>query len=199
MPTEFQHGLFDGGGGAGLADYWNMMSASKYLGGGFIWALLDAGIKRPDTGQIDTAGNQAPDGIVGPYRQREASFYAIKQIWSPIEVTRNSDETFLVENHYSFLNASQCRFTWQLRQFPDPDKSDLDSVVVSQGVADSPAIPPGDHGILKLNLPKTSESRGCAGFARRGSLWAPVMDMGLANGQRGSFPFSAQCAGLRAS
>ena len=46
MPTEFLHGLYDGGAGAGLDDYWRMMSASKYLGGGFIWALMDEGVKR---------------------------------------------------------------------------------------------------------------------------------------------------------
>ena len=44
---------------------------SKYLGGGFVWALLDDGVKRPDNGKMDVAGNQAPDGIVGPYLASE--------------------------------------------------------------------------------------------------------------------------------
>ena len=118
MPTEFLHGLYDGGAGAGLEDYWKMMSASKVLGGGFIWALLDEGVKRPDTGQIDTATNQGPDGIVGPYREREGSFYAIKEIWSPIQVTRESNATLTVENRYSVIEANQCRFRWQLRKSP---------------------------------------------------------------------------------
>jgi hypothetical protein len=83
LPTEFMHGLYDGGAGAGLDDYWRMMMGSSNCAGGFIWALTDDGVKRPDTGQIDTAGNRAPDGIVGPYREREGSFYAIKEIWSP--------------------------------------------------------------------------------------------------------------------
>ena len=157
MRTEFQHSLFDGGGGAGLTDFWNLMSASKHIGGGFIWALLDEGVKRPDTGQIDTAGNQAPDGIVGPYRQREASFYTIKQIWSPIVVTRRSANKFEIQNHYSFLNADQCRFIWQLRQFPQPNQGASDCVVIRQGVAQAPSIPPGGKGRLKLNLPKTRE------------------------------------------
>ena len=30
MPTEFMHGLYDGGAGAGFEDYWKMMSASKF-------------------------------------------------------------------------------------------------------------------------------------------------------------------------
>jgi hypothetical protein len=81
MPTEFIHGLYDGGAGAGLEDYWSMMMKSPLCAGGFIWVFADEGIKRPDTGQIDVAGNQAPDGIVGPYREREGSFYAIREIW----------------------------------------------------------------------------------------------------------------------
>jgi hypothetical protein len=82
MPTEFQHALYDGGGGAGLADFWHMMMSHTNCAGGFIWAWTDDAIRRPDTGALDTAGNQAPDGIVGPYREREASYYAIKEIWA---------------------------------------------------------------------------------------------------------------------
>jgi hypothetical protein len=81
LPTEFMHGLYDGGAGAGLEDYWTMMMSYSNCAGGFIWVFADEGIKNPHTGQMDTGGNQAPDGIVGPYREREGSFYAIKDIW----------------------------------------------------------------------------------------------------------------------
>src|SRR6202012_705257 len=129
MPTEFIHGLYDGGAGAGLADTWNLMSHSKYIGGGFIWAYLDEGIQRADNRQIDVSGNEAPDGIVGPYREREASFYAIKQIGSPIQILEtNLPENFngklTVENHFNFLNANQCKFTWELRRLMPPDQVD---------------------------------------------------------------------------
>jgi len=80
MPTEFLHGLYDGGAGAGLEDYWKIMTRSRFLGGGFIWALVDEGFRQPATGVIDLAGNRAADGILGPYRQKEASFYTIKEI-----------------------------------------------------------------------------------------------------------------------
>ena len=74
MPTEFLHGLYDGGGGAGLEDYWNATRASPRGAGGFLWALVDEGVLRADlNGQIDVKGNAAPDGIVGPYRQKEAA------------------------------------------------------------------------------------------------------------------------------
>ncbi|HET7624019.1 MAG TPA: glycoside hydrolase family 2 TIM barrel-domain containing protein [Verrucomicrobiae bacterium] len=161
MPTEFQHGLFDGGAGAALEDYWKLMSASRYLGGGFIWALLDEGVKRPDTGEMDTAGNQAPDGIVGPYRQREGSFYAIKEIWSPIEVLLVSPlerhNYLVVKNHYSFTDASQCKFEWQLRKFSAPNQKG-DFKILAKGKIASPEIPPGQTGPAKIDLPESEKN-----------------------------------------
>ena len=158
MPTEFMHGLFDGGAAAGLDDYWKLMTASKLLGGGFIWALTDDGVKRPDTGEIDTAGNQAPDGIVGPYRQREGSFYAIKDIWSPIQVTRETSGTITVENHYSFTDAKQCKFTWQLRRFTWPrgwaHETSAGFKILAEGKIAASSIPPGGKGALEISMPK---------------------------------------------
>jgi len=175
MPTEFLHGLYDGGAGAGLEDVWNLMQSSKYLGGGFIWAFLDEGVHRPGGGdasspgsaagasqpsEIDVAGNEAPDGIVGPYRQREGSFYAIKQIWSPIVILEtnlpeNFDGALTVENHFSFTDAHQCKFIWQLRRFIPPDRANSgDETFSAEGIAPSPTIPPGGRGTLHLNLPE---------------------------------------------
>ncbi len=154
MPTEFLHGLYDGGAGAGLDDYWRMMTASKTLGGGFIWALVDEGIKRPDTGEIDVAGNQAPDGIVGPYREREGSFYAIKEIWSPIQITRSKNGGFKLENYFSFTDASECSFDWELRKFPTlADKQN--DLVLAAGIIPAPKIAPGQSGEFKFTPPPT--------------------------------------------
>jgi hypothetical protein len=166
MPTEFIHGLYDGGAGSGLANVWSLMEHSPYIGGGFIWAFLDEGIKRPDNGQIDVAGDQAPDGIVGPYRQREASFYAIKQIWSPIVITNLPDNfagTLTVENHFSFTDTRQCQFTWELRRFVTPNQAAASGgTVIAGGKAKSPSILPGSSGKLHLNVPKKLLAAGVA-------------------------------------
>ena len=158
MPTEFLHALYDGGGGAGLEDYWNVMRSSPHAGGGFIWAFVDEGVKRPDTGLIDVQGNQAPDGILGPYREKEASFYTIKELWSPIvilerELPADFDGTLSLENRYGFTNTSACKFTWQLLHLPSPDEKSFTPVVDAEGVADSPSIAPGQRGKLSLKLP----------------------------------------------
>ena len=57
MPTEFLHGLYDGGHGAGLYDYWEMMRKHPRCIGGFLWVLADEGVKRVDMdGFIDNQG-----------------------------------------------------------------------------------------------------------------------------------------------
>ena len=158
MPTEFLHGLYDGGLGAGFEDYWDVMLKSRVLGGGFFWALVDEGVKRPDTGSLDLAGNRAPDGIVGPYREKEASYYTIKELWSPIAIQERAlppdfSGTLTVANRYSFTNARQCTFTWQLRRFPQPDERGNGFTVVREGRAPSPPVAPGGSGTLRLGLP----------------------------------------------
>jgi hypothetical protein len=162
MPTEMIHGLFDGGAGAGFSDVWSLMSRSKYLGGGFFWAYLDEGVNNPFTGKIDVDGNEAPDGIVGPYRQREASFYTIKQIWSPIQILEshlpeNFDGTLTLANHFSFTDANQCKFEWQLRKFSTPDEKD-DFKILARGKILLPEIPPGHEGSLKIDLPASEKN-----------------------------------------
>ena len=74
MPTEFLHGLYDGGHGAGLYDYWEMMRKHPRCIGGFLWVLADEGVKRVDMdGFIDNQGNFGADGIVGPHHEKEGS------------------------------------------------------------------------------------------------------------------------------
>jgi hypothetical protein len=153
MPTEFLHGLFDGGAGAGIQAYWDVILKSKVAAGGFIWAYLDEAVKRLDEGgKLDPDGNQAPDGIVGPYREKEGSYFAIGQIWSPIIVTRNDNE-LTVENRYDFINADQCTFTWQLRKFHSPFDNESGFTVLAEGKAAAPTIPPHATGSTLLNLP----------------------------------------------
>jgi hypothetical protein len=158
LPTEFMHGLYDGGAGAGLEDYWRLMERSKYLGGGFIWALMDEGLNRD--GVMDVAGNQAPDGILGPYRQREGSFYTIKELWAPIEIAERelpADFTgqLTVENKFSFTEARECGFEWELRKFPKPGQAGAGFKKLAGGRVLGPSIPPGGKGRLQLELPKS--------------------------------------------
>lgn len=67
FPTEFLHGLNDGGHGAGLDDQWNFMLSKPLSAGAFLWVFADEGVERRDKNDsIDVQGNAAPDGILGP-------------------------------------------------------------------------------------------------------------------------------------
>jgi hypothetical protein len=146
LPTEMLHGLYDGGAGAGMQDYWDAILKSKAGGGGIVWAFLDEDVKRVDKGGIlDSQGNMAPDGVVGPYREREASFYTIKQLWSPIVVTPPdaTSRSFTVTNRYSFLNADQCTYEWQTIAFRQPKDAASGSVVLASRVDHGRSLEPG--------------------------------------------------------
>ena len=87
FPTEYLHGLYDGGLGSGFHDYWEVMRKSPVLGGAFFWVMCDDGIVRTDKGGIiDNSGSTGPDGIMGPRREKEGSYYTIKEIWSPVVI-----------------------------------------------------------------------------------------------------------------
>jgi hypothetical protein len=146
FPTEMLHGLYDGGAGAGMQDYWDAILKSKAGAGGFVWAFLDEDVKRTDKGGIlDSQGNYAPDGIVGPYREREASFYTVKQLWSPIIVTPPdaTSHSFTVTNRYAFLDADQCTYEWQTIAFRQPGDTASGSVVVASRTDHGRSLAPG--------------------------------------------------------
>ncbi len=76
FPTEFLHGLYDGGSGSGFHDYWEVLRKSPVLGGAFFWVFCDDGVVRTDKGGIiDNSGNLGPDGILGPRREKEGSYH----------------------------------------------------------------------------------------------------------------------------
>ncbi|GLY93981.1 glycoside hydrolase family 2 TIM barrel-domain containing protein [Actinoplanes sp. NBRC 103695] len=163
MPTEFLHGLYDGGAGAGLNDYWRVMGGGQRSAGGFIWSLFDESVVRDDRGgALDTFGNRAPDGILGPFREKEASFFTIRDIWSPIQLSnpdyyastfpRSFDRTVKIVNRYDFTDVSRCRFRWQLVTFVSPGAG-AGHTVTAQGTLTGPSIAPGAAGSVPLDLP----------------------------------------------
>ncbi len=118
MPTEFLHGLYDGGIGAGMHDYWEVMGKSPTVAGGFFWAFVDEGIARTDRdGRIDTVGNAAPDGMLGPRHEKEGSYFTVKEIWSPVQLRdirfKAGRLDMRVENHYDFLGLDCCSLRWR--------------------------------------------------------------------------------------
>ena len=165
MPTEFLHGLYAGGHGAGLYDYWEMMRKHPRCIGGFLWVLADEGVKRVDMdGFIDNQGNFGADGIVGPHHEKEGSYYTIKQLWSPVQVMntaidRNFDGKLSVENRYDYLNLNTCRFIWQQVKFPSvTDASNTTTRILKQGEVQGSDVAAHGVGVVDIKtsiLPET--------------------------------------------
>jgi hypothetical protein len=153
MPTEVLHGLYDGGMGAGIDDYWRALTASPVGAGMFLWVLHDEGVVRTDQGgRVDVFSTFAPDGIVGPHFEKEASYFAIRDVWSPVQfdapkLSGPFEGKIAVHNRYDFTLLSACRFTWKLVRFEGTEK------VLAAGTATSPVVAPHGDGELSLALP----------------------------------------------
>ena len=157
MPTEFLHGLYDGGHGAGLKDYWKLMMSNPRCAGGFLWDLMDQGVVRTDLSTvnsqlstlIDCMGNFGADGIVGPHMEKEGSFYTIREIWSPVQVKAWDGGKPVVQNCYNFTNLKDCQFSYRLLDMPAYGESKVK--VVKEGKLPSPDVAPGHTARLEID------------------------------------------------
>ena len=159
MPTEFMHSLYDKGGGAGLRDFWDRWLTNPMFAGGFIWAYCDEGIIRSDkNGAIDTHNYNAPDGVVGPQREKEGSFFAIRQQWSPIllkplNINSHFNGSFLVTNEYLYTNLNQCNMEYRILKCGIPMQGDVNTLIVAKGKVTLPSINPSETGTARFTKP----------------------------------------------
>ncbi|MFI5130563.1 MAG: glycoside hydrolase family 2 TIM barrel-domain containing protein [Chitinophagales bacterium] len=171
MPTEFLHAQDDGGGAAAMEDFWELHWKSQKSAGGFIWAMVDESVVRTDLNNVlDANGLNANDGILGPHREKEGSFYALREIFSPIKLSQvrplqsisdqptpavsgQTDSGFQIENRFHFLNTNQCTFYWALVDFSKPFDRFDGYVVRKKGTITPPDILPTKKGLLGLSLP----------------------------------------------
>lgn len=160
LPTEFMHAMYDEGGGAGLRDFWDRWSTSPYFAGGLIWAFCDEAPMRTDRGGIlDSDGSNAPDGLLGPRREKEGSYNAIREQWSPIQirpfaVTSHFDGSFRVTNEFLYTDLSQCRMDYRVLRAPSPMQADTTSVLVAHGAVTLPDATPGETRTARFEMPK---------------------------------------------
>ncbi|TRZ45055.1 glycoside hydrolase family 2 TIM barrel-domain containing protein [Robertkochia solimangrovi] len=163
FPTEFMHGTYDNGHGSGLEDFWNRFKESPLFAGGFMWAFSDEAVLRTDwTGprKFDSKGSLAPDGILGPHREKEGSFYAVKDIWSPIQIdpiriTPKYDGALFIKNDYIYSDISTCNLEYKVVKLPENALySQVDVSVLKVGNIDLPSIAPGETKKVTLELPQ---------------------------------------------
>lgn len=169
MPTEFLHGKYDKGQGAALEDMWSHWMDSPLFAGGFLWAYVDEAVRRTDlpTGKsagktfgakgfdikdciLDSDGGNGPDGCMDPYRQPEASFFTIREVWSPVYIDRlwvnpSFDGRVLVSNHYLFSDFTECSMVYRVKT--------VCGQVLAEGDVRLPALQPNESGYAKFDLP----------------------------------------------
>ncbi|HEY6503068.1 MAG TPA: glycoside hydrolase family 2 TIM barrel-domain containing protein [Chitinophagaceae bacterium] len=160
MPTEMLHAQDDGGGGAAMEDFWELHWKSQKSGGVFIWAMVDEAVVRTDlNGALDANGLNANDGILGPHRQKEGSFYALREIFSPVKLNlpvqlpADFNGKIELENRFHFLNTTQCTFYWALVDFSKPFDRFDGYVVKQKGTISAASVDPTKQGVLQLSLP----------------------------------------------
>lgn len=164
FPTEVIHGLYDGGHGAGLEDFWLRIWNHPMAAGAFLWVFADEAVKRTDTGELDSDGNHAPDGILGPYHEKEGSFYAIREIWSPVHIetryiTPGFNGMFNIQNRFHYTSLDQCSFSYSWCKLIGTEAEGAGEVdqcsgeVIEEGIPDVDPLLPGQQGSLQVHLP----------------------------------------------
>jgi hypothetical protein len=162
MATELLHGLYDGGIGAGLEEYWRSYESSPLHAGGFLWVLADEAVLRTDQPSkvFDGDGNYAPDGILGPHREKEGSFYTVKEIWSPVQVepvtiNRQWDGKLFLKNKFIYTNLKDCAFSWKAVK---TKKGSAEEEIMDSGIVSSPDAQPGETAKVEINCGETLQS-----------------------------------------
>lgn len=98
---------------------------------------------------LDSDGPNGPDGVVGPHREREGSFYTIRDVWSPVQIsplriTPSFDGKLLVSNHFLFSRLSECTARYQVYK---------DTILLDEGKVSLPDIAPGERAAAHFPLP----------------------------------------------
>ncbi|HRX10376.1 MAG TPA: glycoside hydrolase family 2 TIM barrel-domain containing protein [Draconibacterium sp.] len=156
MPTEFMHGLYDGGLGAGLDDFWRNYETSPLFAGAFLWVFADEAVLRTDKeGTVyDASGNNAPDGILGPHHEKEGSFYTVKEIWSPVQVdpvmiNRQWNGKLFLKNKFIYTNLKDCGFSWQAVK---TEIGSTKETTTGSGILNNFSAKPGETVQVQINI-----------------------------------------------
>ncbi len=166
MPTEFLHGLYDGGAGAGLDDYWKLMGTAPRSAGGFIWAFWSTRASSATTAAAPSTSTATTPPTASSARtgRRKAASSPIKDIWSPIQLADRDYYAHRSRRASTAPSASSTGTTSPTSGVPrSPGSSSTSSAGdgrtghhgIAQGRSPSPDIAPGASGALRLACPPT--------------------------------------------
>jgi beta-galactosidase len=154
---EYAHAM--GNSCGGLADYWEAIEAHHGLQGGFIWELLDQGIRLVtcdgtpywgyggDFGDVPNDANFCCDGLVWPDRTPHPAMWEARHVFRPIAVEPLdlADRRVLVRSRRDFTTTTDLAATWHLAR---------DGREVARGPLDLPALAPGAAVAVRVPCPQ---------------------------------------------
>jgi hypothetical protein len=93
-----------------------------------------------------------PDGILGPHREKEGSFYTIKEIWSPVQVepitvNKKWNGKLFLKNKFIYTDLKDCSFNWKAVK---TEIGSTEKTVVGSRDVQSPAAKPGETAQVQI-------------------------------------------------
>ncbi|WP_020574870.1 glycoside hydrolase family 2 TIM barrel-domain containing protein [Actinopolymorpha alba] len=141
---EYAHAM--GNSCGNLADYWEAIESHHGLQGGFIWEMLDHGIRKTtedgrtfwayggDFGDEPNDGNFVCDGLFWPDRTPHPAMWEAKRLFQPFDAGLLQDGLLRIRNKYDFRDLSHLRISWEVT---------VDGSVVESGTLDQRSTPAG--------------------------------------------------------
>ena len=176
---EYSHAM--GNSNGSLADYWDAITSTPGLQGGFVWEWKDHGIRQelPDGGvrlayggQFGDAphdGNFVADGLVGSYGEPHPAMREVAWVYRPVTVAAGRRKgTLRIHNRQSFTDLAGFTAEWELL---------VDGAVARRGTLRLPKVAP--HTSIDVPLPVALPAgRGevqltVRWFTKVATAWAP--------------------------
>lgn len=167
---EYSHAM--GNSNGSLADYWDVITATPGLQGGFLWEWKDHSLRQtlPDGtvrlayggqfGDAPSDGNFVADGLVSADLDPHPALREVAWVHRPVTVELADDE-LIIANRRSFTDLRDLRPTWELL---------VDGEVRRRGVLRVPRCEP--HATVRVPLPVTADAAaGASGDVQLGVRW----------------------------
>ncbi|MEP7204422.1 MAG: glycoside hydrolase family 2 TIM barrel-domain containing protein [Ilumatobacteraceae bacterium] len=152
---EYSHAM--GNSNGSLADYWDIITSTPGLQGGFIWEWKDHGLRRRlsdgstrlahggDFGDVPNDGNFVADGLMSADLEPHPAMREVAWVYRPVTVALTGGarhRALLVTNRRSFVGLDDLTATWELLVAGEAVKS---------GKLRVPKVPP--HSSVKVPVP----------------------------------------------
>jgi beta-galactosidase len=140
---EYSHAM--GNSNGTLADYWDVITSTPGLQGGFLWEWKDHGIRQtlPDGtvrlayggqfGETPHDGNFVADGLVSADLEPHPAMHEVAWVYRPVTVAAGRKGTLRITNRQSFVGLDAFEARWSLL---------VDGATVKQGKLKLPKVGP---------------------------------------------------------